>query len=154
MPKELARVMARYNNMQNQVKPLLSELTDHGHDYILMRDHLSIFLDQLAGQLKDLGVKTAADPRAAKDAGVMDTLEEIEKRKLLMADRHAQFGTAAKKVDPIRAEVVKLQKDVVAVVKAKSGFFSTSKSLPQLKALSTTLLRFADDLETATSLVN
>jgi hypothetical protein len=150
MPKELARVVGRYNSLQTQVKPLLHDLAQFGNDYIIMRDTVSILLDQLAGQLKDLGVKSAADPRAAKNHGVMGTLEEIEKRKMLLADRHALLVPISKKVAAIRAEAVKLQLDVVAVVKAKSGFFSRSKSLPQLKALSTTLLKFADELQTAT----
>ena len=150
MPKELARVVGRYNNLQTQVKPLLSDLSQYGNDYIIMRDTVSILLDQLAEQLKNLGVKSAADPKAAKNHGVMDTLEEIEKRKMLMADRHGLLVPITKKVAAIRAEAVKLQADVVAVVKAKSGFFSRSKSLPQLKALSTTLLKFADELQAAT----
>jgi hypothetical protein len=150
MPKELARVVGRYNSLQTQVKPLLHDLAQFGNDYIIMRDTVSILLDQLAGQLKDLGVKSAADPKAAKNHGVMDTLEEIEKRKMLQADRHALLVPITKKVAAIRAEAMKLQLDVVAVVKAKSGFFSRSKSLPQLKALSTTLLKFADELQTAT----
>ena len=78
MPKELARVVGRYNNLQAQVKPLLHELAQYGNDYIMMRDTVSILVDQLAEQLKNLGVKSAADPRAARDHGVMDTLEEIE----------------------------------------------------------------------------
>ena len=151
MPKELARVMARYNTMQDQAGPLLSQLTSPGHDYIMMKDHISILLDDLAGQLKELRVNSAADPRAANNPGIKGTLKEIEKRKILMADRGAAMDAAAKKLDAIHDEAVKLHTDVVAVIKAKSGFFTRSKSLPQLKALSTTLLKFAADLESATS---
>lgn len=151
MPKELARVMARYADIRTKVGPLLKELEDHERTYLTMRDYYFVASEELIDRLTSLKAKTAADPRAAKDPGVMDTLESIEKYKTLMADRHAFYHATAKKVDPIRAELVKLEKDVAAVIKAKSGFFSTSKSLPQLKALTTTLHKFADDLKTATS---
>jgi hypothetical protein len=117
----------------------------------MMRDRLFVATEGLVDQLTALRVSTAADPRAANDPVVMDMLEECEKYKMLMADRHALYSTTAKKADTIRAEVLKLEKDVGAVVKAKSGFFSTSKSLPQLKALSTALHKFADDLGTASA---
>ena len=151
MPKELARVMARYNTMQDQATPLLSQLTNPGHDYIMMKDHISILLDDLADQLRDLRAGSAADPRAANNPGVKGTLKEIEKRKILMADRGAAMDAAAKKLDAIHDDAVKLHTDVVAVIKAKSGFFTRSKSLPALKALSTTLVKFAADLDSATS---
>ena len=152
MPKELARVMARYNTMEDQSKLLLIQLTSPSHDYIIMKDHISILLEELAGQLKDLRVRTAADPRAANDPGIKGTLKEIEKRKALIGDRRKIMDAAAEQLVAIHDEALKLNTDVLAVIKAKSGFFTRSKSLPQLKALSATLLRkFAGELQVATS---
>ena len=76
-------------------------------------------------------------------------MKDITKRKILMADKSSAMDAAAKKLVAVRTEVVNLQADVAAVIKAKSGFFARSKSLPQLKALSTALTKFADDLQAA-----
>src|SRR4051812_15246679 len=149
MPKELARVMARYDDVRKKAAPLLHELHDHEMEYIGMRDRVVIQADELADQLTALKVKTAADPRAAKDPGVQDSLEYLEKYKSLMADRQAFYTAAAKKAATICTEIASIEKDVAAVIKAKSGFFTRSKSLPQLKALAVNLHKFGDDLETA-----
>lgn len=153
MPKELARVMTSYKQLSAKAGPLLSELKDHEHDYIIMRDGVFAVAEELAKRLKALGAPNAADPRAAKDPHVQDLLEDLEKFKTLMADRDAFYRAVSKKVDVVRSDALKLEKDVQAVIKAKSGFFSRSKSLPQLKALSTNLHKFADDLETATTAI-
>jgi hypothetical protein len=150
VPKELARVMTRYAELQKKVAPLLHELHDHEMTYIGMRDRMFLATDELVERLTALKATSAADPRAARDPAVQDSLEQLEKYKSLMADRHAFFEIVSKKVDAIRVEAGKLEKDVAAVIKAKSGFFSTSKSLPQLKALAANLIKFADELETAT----
>lgn len=153
MPKELARVMTGYKQLAAKAGPLLSELKDHEHDYVIMRDGVFELAAELAKRLKSLGAANAADPRAAKDGHVQDLLDDLEKFKTLMADRDAFYRAVSKKVDVVRGEALKLEKDVQAVIKAKSGLFTRSKSLPQLKSLSTTLHQFADDLETATTAI-
>src|SRR4051794_17269969 len=124
MPKELARVMARYGDLQEKVKPLLHELNDYEKNYILMRDIVVVAAEELAEQLKALKVTNAADPRAAKDPGVQRALKQLDKFESLAAENHAPFKVIAKKVDAVRAELGKLEKDVAAVIKAKSGFFT------------------------------
>jgi len=61
------------------------------------------------------------------------------------------MDAAAEQLVAIHDEALKLNTDVLAVIKAKSGFFTRSKSLPQLKALSATLLKFAGELQVAAS---
>jgi hypothetical protein len=151
MPKELARVMARYADIQDKAAPVLAELRIHERDYVLLTSYLSVAYDDLADRLKSLNVRDAADPRAAKDRLVIGCLENCEKYELLVKARHKAYSATAKKADTICAEIVKLEKDVAVVIKAKSGFFSTSKSLPKLKALSTKLHEFAVDLDTASA---
>jgi len=151
MPKELARVMDRYDVLRKQVNPLLSQLQDHTNDFVIMRDGVWIMADELAKRLKELKVPNAADPKAAKDPQVQNVLDDLEKYKTLMGDRDSQMREVAKKLTAVHTELVKLEKDVAAVIKAKSGFFTRSKSLPQLKALSVSLHKFADDVETAAS---
>jgi hypothetical protein len=151
MPKELARVMARYADIQDKAAPVLAELRTYERDYILMTSNLSVAADELADRLKSLNVRNAADPRAAKDSQVIGYLKLCQKYELLIKDRQPAYSATAKKADTICAEIVKLEKDVAVVIKAKSGFFSTSKSLPKLKALSTKLHEFAVDLDTASA---
>jgi len=153
MPKELARVMAQYGDIQKKVNPLLSELKTHEHDYIIMRDAAAVTADDLADQLKAMRIPNAADPRAAQDPEISDLLERLEKYTALMDSRATYYKSVAAKGDDIRTELLKLEKDVLAVIKAKSGFFSRSKSLPQLKALSASLHQLAEDLRAATTLV-
>ena len=151
MPRELARVMTEYQALRKTADPLLSELSTREKDYILFRDVVIAAAGDLARRLAELKVTDASDPRAANDPAVADWMETHEKFASLMADRHAFLGQAAKQAQAIRAKVVKLNKDVDAVIKAKSGFFSRSKSLPQLKTLSAALFAFADELEQATA---
>ena len=153
MPKELARVMDRYGVLRQQVNPLLSLLQDHTNDFVIMRDGVWIMADELVKRLKELKAPNAADPKAAKDPQVQNVLDDLEKYKTLMGDRDSQMREVAKKLAAVHVELVKLEKDVAAVVKAKSGFFTRSKSLPQLKALSVSLHKFADDVETAASAI-
>jgi hypothetical protein len=151
MPKELARVMAQYNDIQARVKPLLNELVDHEREYILRSGELTTIRVDLAERLRSLKAKTGTDPQATNDAQVKNLLKMSGKYEALKSDRHASYVTTAKKVYTIRAEVVKLEKDVGAVIKAKSGIFSTSKSLPKLQALSKALKDFANNLQAAIS---
>jgi hypothetical protein len=151
MPKELARVVASYKDISSRAEPLLKELASHERDYVIVRDRLILLMDDLVEELTKLGVKTAADPKAANNSVVKGLVRETGKYLALVTDRDKLFSATVKKVDAVRADLAKLQKDVLAVTKAKSGFFSTSKSLPKLKALSVTLGQFADELKTATS---
>jgi len=151
MPKELARVMDRYDVLRQQVNPLLSQLQDHTNQFVIMRDSVWILADELAKRLKELKVPNAGDPKAAKDPQVLNVLDDLEKYQTLMGDRDSDMRGVAKKLTAVHAELVKLEKDVAAAIKAKSGFFTRSKSLPQLKALSVSLHKFADDVETASS---
>lgn len=152
MPKELARVMSQYGTLQNKAIPVVKELTDHGRDYFLMRENVRVVMQELAQQLRELGVTSAAAPAAAANHGVQGSVEQIEKYSALMDDRGDLFQAAARKLAPIRSDVVTLQRDVAAVIRSKSGIFSTSKSLPQLKALSTALENFAAGLAGAADL--
>lgn len=147
MPKELARVMARYADLQKQARPLSLFLTSpHGHDYIMFRDQISELTLKLAKTLNTAGMPSTDDPRITRGTYAYDLMKDIKKRQLLMADRKELLDKAAKDITEIRAEALKLQTDVLAVAKAKSGFFSTSKSGPKLQALSTALTTFAAEL--------
>ena len=149
MPKELQRVTTTWDNLSDKVRPLLPALDEREKQYIIMRDRLITLLEGLQEELTRLKAKTAADPQAAKDPMVKRYVKEIQNY-LVVTDNHAkQFAATAKQVAAARGELVKLQKDVLAVTKAKSGFFSTSKSLPKLKDLSTKLNDFAKVLDKA-----
>jgi hypothetical protein len=151
MPKELARVVAHFDDIKGRVSPLMRELADHEREYILMSGNLFAAREALVERLRALKVQTAADPAAAKDAEIAHILKINNKFELLKSDRHAAYVTTAKKLHTVRAEVAQLEKEVAAVTKAKSGFFSTSKSLPKLSALSKSLKKFTDELQAAIS---
>ena len=151
MPKELARVMDRYGVLQKQVNPLLSQMQDHTNQFVIMRDYVWLTTDDLAERLTELKAPNAGDPKAAQDPHVRRLLKSLETFQTLMGSRDSDMRQVAKKLTAVHAELVKLEKDVAAVIKAKSGFFTRSKSLPQLKALAVSLHKFADDVETAAS---
>jgi len=151
MPKELARVVDRYDVLRNKVNPLLSQLQDDTNQFVIMRDAVWILADELAERLKELNAPNAGDPKAAKDRPVQGLLKQLEKYQSLMGTRDSDMRQVATKLTAAHVELVKLEKDVAAVIKAKSGFFTRSKSLPQLKALAVSLHKFADDVETAAS---
>jgi hypothetical protein len=149
MPKELARVMADYRELQAKVKPVLSQLRTAELEYYKMSDYVIAAAEELAGRLTELKAKTAADPQAANDRVVKGWLGQIDKFRSLKQEQLKVFDAEAKKVRALSVELMKFEKDVAAVIKAKSGIFTRSKSLPALNNLSKNLKQLGADMAAA-----
>jgi len=91
MPKELARVVDRYDVLRNKVNPLLSQLQDDTNQFVIMRDAVWILADELAERLKELNAPNAGDPKAAKDRPVQGLLKQLEKYQSLMGTRDSDM---------------------------------------------------------------
>jgi hypothetical protein len=154
MPKELARVSTAYLDIQKRVTPMLDNLARLDNNFWNETSgnwgRYYGGVDLLAERLAKLGVNSATDPKAASDNEVKTLVKGIAKAKADALVISKDFWNTAKRVDAIRREVLKLEADVLKVIKDKSGFLSRSKSLPQLKKLSVTLHELAADLESAT----
>jgi hypothetical protein len=154
MPKELARVSSAYVDVQKRVTPMLENLERLDNNFWNATSgnwgRYYAGVDALADRLKELNVKSAADPKAASDNEVKTLLKGIATAKADALAISKEFWTTAKRVDAIRREVLTLEADVLKVTKEKSGIFTKSNSLPQLKKLSGTLHELAAELQAAT----
>jgi hypothetical protein len=149
MPKELKRVVDSYRDLQAKVQPVLSQLRTAELEYYKMSDYVVAAAEELADRLTELKAKTAADPHAASDRMVKGWLGQIDKYRSLKQEQLKVFDAEAKKVKALRVDVAKLEKDVAAVIKAKSGIFARSKSLPVLNNLSKALKQLGADMAAA-----
>ena len=156
MPKELARVVSQYTDLQDRWRKLEGLLTDRLNSYIVLRDIYTACLEELATACKEAGVKTPSDPSLKakpKDAAaVKAALKQADKYGSLLAARREEWDDMSLKVADVRDDAIALHKNVLAVIKAKSGFFSTSKSLPALQGYAGSLQKFAKTLQDATTL--
>lgn len=156
MPKELARVVSQYTELNDRWRRLEGLLTDRLNNYIVLRDIYSECLKELANACKEAGVRTPSDPslkaRPKEEAAVKSMLKQADKYGSLLAARREEWDDMSLKVAEVRDDAIALHKNVLAVIKAKSGFFSTSKSLPALKKYATDLQTFAKTLQDATTL--
>lgn len=147
MPKELARVMKRYGDLRSRWNPVSSQLSTNLHEYVMRMDSVALLENELQELLRSLNATSATHPNAVNHNYVKSLLKDIKKHRALAEDR--RDNEANKQAAALIPEVVTLQRDVAAVIKSKSGVFSTSKSLPALTTLSDDLLAFAKTLHKA-----
>lgn len=138
MPKELQALTARWNDVQKRLDDVWGDLAKLIMQYRNVQSgawpRFVTLLEMLDERLGELNARSARDPQAAGDQQVKKLLAEIDKVAGICVRIQNEYWQKRESTTVFK-DLSALQKDLDKVIKEKSGFFSTSKSVPLLKTM-------------------
>lgn len=150
MPRELARLTTEFKDIKKRLEPFLDNMDRLNNNFWNETNgnwnRFFSGVDMLADRLKEIGANSILDDKAKSDGEVKTIAKGIADAKADCIKISKEYYVFADRVRGVRREIAVLQKDVDKVIKEKSGIFTRSKSLPQIKQIKTDLAKLDSDL--------
>jgi hypothetical protein len=139
MPKQLQLLSTRWQDVEKRYDAVVPQMYPIIMQYRNVQSgawpRLVTLHDMLAERLAELGAQNATAPPAATDPQVKTLLKEIDNTKALCRRFSKQFYDLAGKMNPVFKDLETLRNDLDKVIKEKSGFFTRSNSVGEIRKL-------------------